>query len=822
MAIDFSVYNPPGVYTNPIPGPQIAVTSTLPTAVGLFGMTIGYQNYIQTVLINPDSASAIPTVAVQTTTSGAAGINDVQTVTLTGANAGTTFTLTFGGQTTATIATNATASAVQSALQALSSVGSGNATVSGSAGGPYTVTFTGALGGAPQTLMTAAGQGVNAQQSVTIGGSPTGGTFTLTFGGQTTSAIAYNASASTVQTALQALSTIGAGNATVTGAAGGPWTVTFTGTLGNAAQTLMTASGASLTPSGSVTVANVTTGSTPPTVTPVHTTTGVLPINAVQSITVTGTAGTFTLTYGGQTSSPIAYNASAATVQTALQAVSTVGANNAVVTGSPGGPFTVTFQNTLGGQSIANLVATGAPTLTPTLTQTLAQAGINQSTVKVTNPNTGAPYVVGTDYTVQLVSGTVNTPNALYAIQRVLTGHITPGQYIQVQYQFTNGNYFAPTKFFTYQDVVTAYGAPYNQSTGAIQSELTLAAQFAFLNGASFVICAAVQPTGSNNTPTIGDYGNALNELADEPEIAFVVPATGQQPLFQLVQEHVDQQSSTNFERRAIVGLDGTSTAVPSSQRIIDAQQLSDARVMLVSPATFTYFSPELNQSVTLGGQFMAASLAGICIKNSFAMPLTRKVLTGWTDVTEKQRDGQKNLESQNGLCVIEKTRQQLIWVRHGLATKNTDLTTREWSITGQQDAMSYRLRDYLNAASLIGQPIYPYTLVNVKASVEAGLQSLLRDGLIVDYTGLSVRQLLTNPDVIEVTYQWKPAFPLNYIVVTFSISLSSGNVTANAGATSQSNVTNSNSTSTTSTISVPTSSSTNDFGGPSNTLLQV
>ena len=36
-------------------------------------------------------------------------------------------------------------------------------------------------------------------QTVTITGGPTGGTFTLTWGGQTTAAIAYNATAATVQ-----------------------------------------------------------------------------------------------------------------------------------------------------------------------------------------------------------------------------------------------------------------------------------------------------------------------------------------------------------------------------------------------------------------------------------------------------------------------------------------------------------------------------------------------------------------------------------------------------------------------------------------------
>lgn len=84
-------------------------------------------------------------------------------------------------------------------------------------------------------------------QTVSITGSPTGGTFTLTFGGNTTVGIAFNAAASAVQAALVALASIGAGNATVTGPSGGPWLVDFTGTLGYAAQTLMTTSGAGLT-----------------------------------------------------------------------------------------------------------------------------------------------------------------------------------------------------------------------------------------------------------------------------------------------------------------------------------------------------------------------------------------------------------------------------------------------------------------------------------------------------------------------------------------------------------------------------------------------
>jgi Phage capsid family len=111
-------------------------------------------------------------------------------------------------------------------------------------------------------LLMGHGQATNEVQTVTVTGSPTGGTFTLAFRGVTTSGIAYNAASSAVQTALQGLSTIGSGNATVTGSAGGPYTVTFASALAATAVDEITADGSSLTggTDPSVTVATATEG----------------------------------------------------------------------------------------------------------------------------------------------------------------------------------------------------------------------------------------------------------------------------------------------------------------------------------------------------------------------------------------------------------------------------------------------------------------------------------------------------------------------------------------------------------------------------------
>lgn len=73
------------------------------------------------------------------------GVNAVQTVTLEGPPTAGTFTLSFDGDTTSTISFDATAASVLLALESLPGIGEGNITVSGSAGGPYVITFINAL-----------------------------------------------------------------------------------------------------------------------------------------------------------------------------------------------------------------------------------------------------------------------------------------------------------------------------------------------------------------------------------------------------------------------------------------------------------------------------------------------------------------------------------------------------------------------------------------------------------------------------------------------------------------------------------------------------
>lgn len=163
------------------------------------------------------------------------------------------------------------------------------------------------------------------------------GTYTLTHNGQTTSAIAWNATAATVQTALEALSSIGAGNVLVTVTA--PNSVSRSIALSyrsgkggtNLPQT--TINTVSLVPimgSGLTSFANTTAqGGTYP---------------EIQTLTLSNaTSGSWRVAYNGEISAALATSISAAGLKSALDAFA--GIDNVSVTGSSGS-FTVTFGGT--------------------------------------------------------------------------------------------------------------------------------------------------------------------------------------------------------------------------------------------------------------------------------------------------------------------------------------------------------------------------------------------------------------------------------------------------------------------------------------------
>ena len=93
--------------------------------------------------------------------------------------------------------------------------------------------------------------------------------------------------------------------------------------------------------------------STAPYVTAATTTQGSGSTSEVQTINLSNlTSGTFRLAFDGQVTPPIAYNASAATVESSLEALQSI--DNVTVTGSSGS-FTITFGGAQANKNVPQL-----------------------------------------------------------------------------------------------------------------------------------------------------------------------------------------------------------------------------------------------------------------------------------------------------------------------------------------------------------------------------------------------------------------------------------------------------------------------------------
>lgn len=240
--------------------------------------------------------------------------------------------------------------------------------------------------------------GVNEVQTVTVNGIPTGGTFKLKYRGQTTGTIAFNAAGSVVQTALRALSNIGATGVTVTGA--GPYVVTFGGPLAAQDVFMLQADSSGLTGGTlpTVTIAQTTqgvtldprilvgsptkpgtlvakTGTTP---NKVREYTGLGGVAEIQTLTVTGTptGGTLKLFYKGETA-VIAFNSTSGQAQTQLDALAELSVDGGVVVSGgalPGTPLVFTFKELGARQSfvVDNAGLTGGASPAGAIVETLA------------------------------------------------------------------------------------------------------------------------------------------------------------------------------------------------------------------------------------------------------------------------------------------------------------------------------------------------------------------------------------------------------------------------------------------------------------------
>jgi hypothetical protein len=389
------------------------------------------------------------------------------------------------------------------------------------------------------------------------------------------------------------------------------------------------------------------------------------------------------------------------------------------------------------------------------------------------------------------------------------------GDTLVITYCYTDAAYFTPLVFDNFDTVEATYGsallkvAPALPTTPQITSPLSLAALIAFSNGASSVICVATDPTPiDDDVPSLrdqlvaayakteGDYrvGTVVPVLADDD-------SDGTPALFENyatdLKAHVEGSSADGFPRIGIIGASsvyGAAAGVGAPAFDDAARAVKSSRVVMAYPNRVNLYNPNINRITEVSGYYLAAAYAGILASNPVQQSLTREVVAGFAgfpaSVTRYQTKQFKDRLSGAGVAVTEVDRQNRMVIRHGLSTDNTNVLTREVSITRGRDALFDALQLGLDASGLIGAAIDGEMTRRVQGAVVGIVEALVQAETIVAYDNVQVRQQTIedggDPSVIEVKFAYRPAIPLNYIVVSFSLNLSTGSITTDTDASAQ------------------------------------
>lgn len=416
------------------------------------------------------------------------------------------------------------------------------------------------------------------------------------------------------------------------------------------------------------------------------------------------------------------------------------------------------------------------------------------------------------DYIATIDNGATPTPTVSLARSMGPTtiGSAENRRTVKVSYKATTPDYYLPVRCFSYSEVERRFGPAINPATGQILSALTFGAYFTFINGASDVVAQAVYHTSDasdsqapRSAPTdrsvdvsayVADWATSFRSLRDLSDINVIIPIVGQdaslsdtniRAVFTALQDHINYQAENDEHVVCLMGEDSSQTVGRASLATLQshAQSLGThpmaQRTVLVSPAAFAFPNGNLAKGYQpIGGQYMAAALAGQLAARPVQDALTRKSVVGFADVLDYRSKEDKNNDAQAGLLVVERKNSAVI-VRHAVTTAITDANSQELSVVRAKLYMMESIRRTLDAR-IVGQiPADDVAPTVVGVTIQGVLETLVQGRAIVSYSALQVASLSpSQPSTLRVRFNYKPSYPLNNIEVDFSIDVSTGTTT--------------------------------------------
>lgn len=469
--------------------------------------------------------------------------------------------------------------------------------------------------------------------------------------------------------------------------------------------------------------------------------------------------------------------------------------NSATNTTDPGGVITKTELVTLTGTTPAALSVPADATMQAQSSSTVG--AIKKVTDYYTPSITqSAGYAYTTDWTFN---------NTAKTITRVGGGTIPSGATVAVTYTYTPADYWKPIRLSSLADIEERFGKAWNSTGTGVFSPLSFAAMHALENGASDIVLQPLffdnagtkqQPTDAQHATTT-PWVSTLTQLRDYEDINIVVPIIGQsqtsvddsvvRSIAFAVQDHLKFMKSEQQYIIGIFGNDATTNNITNSlttPRDLANQlqgryngELSEQCVVL-APSKFVRAQPNtFANTVNVGGQYAAAAIAGMIASRPVSASLTRRGIAGFVQIGEVRTKSDKNTDAQNGLMVVEQ-RGSVVQVRHAVTIDNTSTVKRELSIVRAKHRVVESIRSTIEE-QIIGRVVADGQAPLVVRNAIVGTLDLLRgQGDIVSFNDVQARYITLDPTTVEVRFSYKPAFPLNYVNVVFSLDLTTGDVT--------------------------------------------
>jgi hypothetical protein len=366
---------------------------------------------------------------------------------------------------------------------------------------------------------------------------------------------------------------------------------------------------------------------------------------------------------------------------------------------------------------------------------------------------------------------------------------------VRVSYRATPTDYYLPTRCYSQGDVENKFGAAFD-SAGNVQNPLSLAALFAFQNGASQVVAQALfggtlaapaAPTG-----TLANWELSFERLRSVTDVSMLVPVISSGNLntapsdslslsiLQAAQTHARYMAAQeNQFLLVIAGEDGTGNtlATPTvlqSHASSLGQGANSESVMLLAPSAFTFGNPVTGANSDVGGQYVAAAAAGLAARYPTQMPLTRKRIGGLTSIKTARTETQKDQDAQSGLAVVENKRGR-IQIRHSITTNQSTRAQQEFSVVRSKYWMMKNLVEALDTQA-VGQLILDSEAnFLIQVLVASELELLTNQGAIAEYGDIQVRPDPADATALQVRFTYRPSYPLNRVAITFSITAESG-----------------------------------------------